>query len=178
MHDTKDYISKDSRLWKERCSWVVEGTSASQRNRGKIHNYKSFLISTLRKGGQGLSLRLLLEETVNRFDSLELFNAGSHKGSESSRDATLDWEKPYSSLVKCLSAGVWMECPCPRVSVAHSTFCPGGFVVLSSHNARFLYQRYYVSIEKNTVSDSEKATERLILSLALVLQCHITYENQ
>lgn len=71
-----------------------------------------------------------------------------------------------------------MECPCPRVSVVHSTFCPGVFVVPSSHNARSLYQRYYVSIEKNTVPDLEGAAERLILSLALVLQCHISNENQ
>lgn len=48
----------------------------------------------MRKGGQGLSSRLLLEETVNPFDSLELFKAGSHKGSEPSwagRSPTQAW---------------------------------------------------------------------------------------
>lgn len=131
-----DYILKESGSWRERCSWVVEGTSASQRNRGSIHSCKSFLISALRKGGQGLIFRLLLEETVNPFDSRELYQAGSYKGSGSSRDTILshtgrshapvwpgvlvqefEWSVPVQGL--CSSQHSWCYVSAEKMSYLH-----------------------------------------------------------
>lgn len=96
--------------------------------------FQIFLISTLRKGGQGLSLRLLLEEAMQiPVIALNFSRQGVTRGL-GHQDATLGWEKPYSSLVECLSAGFEMSV-LPK-GFCSSHFCPGVFVVPSSHNAR------------------------------------------
>lgn len=60
-----------------------------------------------------------LEQMVNSFGSLELFQAGAQQGLGHTRDEALGCQKPCQSLVKSLTAGVWMESFVPSFYASH-----------------------------------------------------------
>lgn len=65
--------------------------------------------------------RCQLEQMLNSFGILELFQTGIQKGLGHTRDAALGCQKQGQSLVKSLTARVWSESFVPRVFVVLTT---------------------------------------------------------